>query len=79
MIDLLRNMNAFSEVILFLHHIGQAFVRNVEKVDVGLHISFLQQSGAHILESCNLGLFILLGHAVHHGLRHFALHRFFDG
>jgi hypothetical protein len=42
-------MKAFSEVILLLHEVGQALVRDVEEVDEGLHVSSLQQMTANTL------------------------------
>lgn len=36
-------MNVFAEVIFLFHNIGQAFMTDVEKVNKGLYITFLQE------------------------------------
>lgn len=50
-----------AEVVFVLHDIGQAFVGDVEQVDVGLHVAVFQVLGADILESVDLGLLGLMG------------------
>ena len=79
MVDLLRNVKLFAEVILFLHHIWPALVRNVEQINIGLHIALLQQPRTHILQCGYFGLIIiLLRQAVHHRLRHLAVEGVLD-
>jgi hypothetical protein len=39
---LLWDVEWFSEVILLVHEVGEALVRDVEEVDEGLHVARLQ-------------------------------------
>lgn len=38
---ILRDMQAFSEIVLLFHEVGQALVGDVEEVDEGLHVTTL--------------------------------------
>ena len=46
---LLGNEKPLPKVVLFLHHVRQAFVGNVKQIDKGLHISRLKQVRADAL------------------------------
>lgn len=53
---LLWDVEPFSEVVLLLHEVGEALVRNVEEVDEGLHVARLQQMRANALPTVVLVL-----------------------
>lgn len=61
MMGVLWDVDVLAEVVFVLHDIGQAFVGDVEQVDVGLHVAVFQVLGADILESVDLGLLGLMG------------------
>lgn len=46
---LLWDVDFLSEIVLIVHEIGHALVRDVEQVDEGLYIASLQQTGADAL------------------------------
>lgn len=78
--ELLGDMEAVAEVVLRLHHVRQALVRDVEQVDEGLHEASFQQICAYILSSVEFAFF---GLAAQHaggqfGFRH-RLRTFHDG
>lgn len=66
---LLWYMQAFSEVVLLLHEVGQALVRDVEEVDEGLDVSGFEQVTADAFSTVIL---VLLG-GCHAGSHVFAL------
>lgn len=48
---LLWEMYCLAEIVLVFHHVGEAFMRNVEKIDERLDISSLEKMSANRL-SC---------------------------
>lgn len=66
---LLWYMQAFPEVVLLLHEVRQALVRDVEEVDEGLDVSGLEQMAADAFSAVIL---VLLG-GCHAGGHVFAL------
>jgi hypothetical protein len=62
-------VEAFSEVVLLLHEVGEALVRDVEEVDEGLDVAGLEQVTADTLTTVVL---VLLG-GCHAGSDVFAL------
>ena len=46
-IRLLRDVQLFSEVVLLLHDVGEALVRDVEEIDEGLDIAGFEQMRAY--------------------------------
>ena len=72
-------MDGFSEIVLLVHHIWQACVRNIKQIDIRLNVALFEKSGTYVFKGCDLGFLGLLRNAIHHRLGNFARDRVFDG
>ena len=61
-------METFSEVVFFLHDIGQAFMADIEKINKRLYIALLQQVHTDHFLVVNFMVIVVCGKIMSQGL-----------